>query len=92
MATKKVEVDIDVKTGKVEDSIGQLKALKKQLKDTAAGSAEFDALQHQITELELNIKGAKKAGSDWIKTLENAGGPLGQLGGIIGKVKERKRI
>jgi hypothetical protein len=88
MADKKIEVDIDVKTGKVEDSIGQLKALKKQLKDTAAGSEDFSKLQHQITELENQIKGAKKAGSDWVQTLESAGGPLGQLGGAIGKVKQ----
>jgi hypothetical protein len=85
--TYNVDVDIDVKTGKVEDSIGQLKALKKQLKDTAAGSEEFSKLQHQITELEINIKGAKKAGSDWIATLEGAGGPLGALGGALAKVK-----
>jgi len=84
---KKVEIDIDVNTGKVNDSIGQLKALKKQLKDTAAGSDDFSKLQHQITELEINIKGAKKAGSDWIASLEGAGGPLGTLGKALGTLK-----
>ena len=87
MADKNIKINIDVNTGKVEDSIGQLKALKKQLKDTAAGSSEFSALQKQITDLEVNIKGAKAAGSDWVKSLEDAGGPLGALGKTIAGLK-----
>jgi len=83
---KKVEVDIEVNSN-LEGSIAQLKELKKQLKQTAAGSAEFKALFGQIDDLEDKIKGAKGASSDWIDTLENAGGPLGALGGAINKAK-----
>ena len=45
--TTTVGVDVNVKTN-VAGSIGELKALKKQLKETAAGSAEFKNLTNQI--------------------------------------------
>ena len=83
---KKVEVDIEVNSN-IEGSIAQLKELKSQLKQTAAGSAEFKKLFGQIDDLEDKIKAAKGASSDWIDTLENAGGPLGALGGAINKAK-----
>ena len=40
MADKKIKVQVDVETD-VEPSLAQLRLLKKQLKETAAGSAEF---------------------------------------------------
>jgi hypothetical protein len=83
---KKVEVEIDVK-GNVDGSIAQLKELKKQLKQTAAGSEEFKKLYNQIDDLEDKIKGAKKGSSDWIDTLESAGGPVGMLGSALNKAK-----
>jgi hypothetical protein len=85
--TYNVDVDIDVKTGKVEGSIAQLKELKKQLKQTAAGSDEFKKLYQQIDDLEDKLKGTKKASSDWIDTLESAGGPIGALGAGLNKLK-----
>jgi ribosomal protein S13 len=68
-------------------SIAELKELKKQLKNTAAGSEEFKTLFNQIDDLEDKIKGSKKASSDWIDTLESAGGPLGMLGGALNRAK-----
>ena len=70
-----------------EGSIAQLKELKKQLKNTAAGSEEFKKLYSQIDDLEDKIKGSKKASSDWIDTLESAGGPLGMVGAALNKAK-----
>ena len=84
MAKKVVAAEIEIKTA---NSIADLKALKKQLKDTAAGSAEFDKLYNQIDDLEDKIKGSKKASSDWIDTLESAGGPLGMVGAALNKAK-----
>lgn len=84
MAKKVVAAEIEVKTA---NSIADLKALKKQLKDTAAGSDEFKKLYNQIDDLEDKIKGSKKASSDWIDSLESAGGPLGALGGQLNKAK-----
>ena len=84
---KKVEIEIDVNTNAVEGSIAQLKALKKQLKDTAAGSEDFKKLYNQIDDLEDKIKGTKKASADWIDSLEGAGGPIGALGAGLNKLK-----
>jgi len=83
---KTVEVDLQVNSN-LEGSIAQLKALKRQLKDTAAGSEEFKQIFNQIDDLEDKIKSSRVASSDWIDTLENAGGPLGMLGTAINKAK-----
>jgi len=85
MAEKKI-IDLEVKSN-VEESIAGLKALKRQLKDTAAGSAEFKQIYNQIDDLEDKIKSAKNTSSDWVDSLENAGGPLGMLGASINKAK-----
>ena len=81
-----VEIEIDVNSN-LGESIADLKELKKQLKQTAAGSDEFKKLYGQIDDLEDKIKAAKGASSDWVDTLESAGGPLGMLGGAINKAK-----
>lgn len=86
MADKKIKVQVDVET-KAEGSIAQLKELKKQLRETAAGSEEFKKLFNQIDDLEDKIKGTKAASSDWIDTLESAGGPIGALGSALNKAK-----
>ena len=83
---KKVEVEIDVKSN-AGQSIADLKELKKQLKQTAAGSADFKRLVGEIDDLEDKLKGAKGAAADWIDTLEGAGGPIGALGGALNKAK-----
>ena len=77
---KKVEVEIDVQSN-LGESIADLKELKKQLKQTAAGSDEFKKLYGQIDDLEDKIKSAKKSSADWIDSLESAGGPVGAVGG-----------
>lgn len=83
---EKVEIDIEVQSN-LGQSIADLRELKKQLKQTAAGSDEFKKLFNQIDDLEDKIKGAKKGSADWIDTLESAGGPVGQLGGALNKLK-----
>lgn len=83
---KTVEVDLQVKSN-IQGSISELKALKRQLKDTAAGSAEFKALYNQIDDLEDKIKSSKNASSDWIDSLEQAGGPIGALGASLNRAK-----
>jgi hypothetical protein len=86
MADKKIKVQVDVETN-VEQSIAGLKELKKQLKETAAGSADFKRLVGEIDDLEDKLKSAKGAAADWIDSLESAGGPIGMLGGALNKVK-----
>ena len=85
MAEKKtIELEI---TSNVGESISDLKALKRQLKDTAAGSEDFKKLYNQIDDLEDKIKSSKNASSDWVDSLESAGGPLGMVGGALNKAK-----
>ena len=86
MANETVGININVKTN-VEGSIGQLKALKKQLKDTAAGSDEFKKLTGQIDDLEDKLKGSKQAAGDWVDQLASAPGPLGAVGNAINRAK-----
>lgn len=86
MADKKIKVQVDIDTN-VEQSIAGLKELKKQLKQTAAGSADFKRLVGEIDDLEDKLKSAKGAAADWIDTLESAGGPIGAIGGALNKAK-----
>lgn len=79
-------VNLELKTN-VEESIAGLKALKRQLKDTAAGSEEFKKLYNQIDDLEDKIKSSRNASADWVDSLEQAGGPLGMLGAGINRAK-----
>jgi hypothetical protein len=83
---KKVEITLDVK-GNVEATTKNLRALKQQLKETAAGSDEFKKIYNQIDDLEDKLKSARGASSDWIDTLEGAGGPLGMVGAGLNKAK-----
>jgi hypothetical protein len=83
---KTVEVDLQVNSN-LQGSIAELKALKRELRNTAAGSEEFKQIFNQIDDLEDKIKSSRAASSDWIDTLESAGGPIGELGGAINKAK-----
>ena len=79
-------VNLEVKSN-IEGSIAELKALKRQLRDTAAGSEEFKKLYNQIDDLEDKIKSSKNTSADWIDSLEQAGGPLGMLGAGLNRAK-----
>ncbi len=83
---EKIEVDLEVKSN-LGQSISDLKDLKRQLKETAAGSEDFKRIYGQIDDLEDKIKSSKAASSDWIDSLESAGGPLGALGSSLNKAK-----
>lgn len=83
---KKVEITLDVK-GNIEATTKNLKELKKQLKETAAGSNEFKNLTNQIDDLEDKLKGSKQAAGDWVDQLAAAPGPLGMIGGALNKAK-----
>lgn len=88
MADKNVNLDvnIDVKSN-VSQSIAGLKQLKRELKNTAAGSDEFKRLTREIDDLEEKLQGAKKGAIDWVDSLEAAGGPLGMVGAGINRMK-----
>lgn len=85
MATE-IEVDLNVSSN-IGGSIKQLKELKTALKSAEVGSEAFKKIYGDIDDLEDKIKSAKNTSSDWVDSLEMAGGPLGQLGGAINKAK-----
>jgi len=79
MADKKVTVNLDINAD-IEPTINNLKQLKKQLKDTAAGSEEFKKISAQIRDVDDALKDAAATSDDFFGYLENADGPLGILG------------
>jgi hypothetical protein len=85
MAIEK-EINLNVNSN-IEGSIGQLKALKRELKGVDVGTEEFKKLYNQIDDLEDKIKSAKNKSSDWIDSLQNAGGPLGMVGSSLNSLK-----
>ena len=79
MSTKKVTVEVDVESN-LEPTIKNLRELKKQLRETAAGSDDFNRISKQIRDMDDAIKDASKTSDDFAGYLENASGPLGILG------------
>jgi hypothetical protein len=82
MADKTIKVKVDVETD-VEPSIAALKALKKELKATAAGSDEFQRLQQTINDMEDSIKSAKTGASNFTEVLGQLPGPIGDIGNTV---------
>jgi hypothetical protein len=80
MADKKIKVQVNVETD-VEPSIAALKALKKQLKDTAAGSEEFVRLQQKIDDIQDSLVAARKGAGNFTDVLSGLPGPLGAISG-----------
>jgi hypothetical protein len=78
--------DIFSQTGKslnMEPSINNLKALKRELKATTAGTKDFDKLSMSIRDMEDAINDAKKGNDDFLGQMENAPGILGMVGRSI---------
>jgi hypothetical protein len=80
MADKTIKVKVDVETD-VEPSIAQLKALKKQLKETAAGSEDFARLQQQIDDVQDSLASARTGAGNFTDVLGQLPGPIGAIGG-----------
>ena len=76
MANKKVKVEVDVEL-EVEPSLKGLRELKKQLRETAAGSAEFNRISRQIKEVEDSLEEAKFGARGLGDQLETIPGPIG---------------
>ena len=76
MANKKVKVEVDVEL-EVEPSLKGLRELKKQLRETAAGSAEFNKISKQIKDVEDSLEEAKFGARGLGDQLETIPGPIG---------------
>ena len=82
MADKKIKVKVDVETD-VEPSLASLRALKKQLRETAAGSEEFIALQRKIDDIQDSLAGARAGAGNFADVLGALPGPIGAIGGQL---------
>ena len=92
MADKTIKVKVDVETN-VEPSIAALKALKKELKTTAAGSEDFMRLQQSINDMEDSIKSARTGASNFTEVLGQLPGPIGDIGNkVSGAVNTLKQF
>ena len=92
MADKTIKVKVDVETD-VEPSIAALKALKKQLKETAAGSEEFIALQRQIDDVQDSLVSARAGAGNFVDVLGTLPGPIGSIGGqLSGTIQTLKQF
>lgn len=80
MADKTIKVKVDVETD-VEPSLAQLRALKKQIKETAAGSEEFIRLQQQIDDVQDSLAAARTGAGNFTDVLGQLPGPIGAIGG-----------
>ena len=80
------QVNIDVETN-IEPSIKLLKELKKQLKETAAGSEEFKKLSKSIKDVEDALEEAKAGAKGFVDQLEDAPGVVGQIAGAFRKLE-----
>ena len=83
---KKVEIELDVK-GNIVESTANLRKLKSELKNVAAGTAEWSKIKNDIRDIEDALESAGQSSEDFKGLLENAPGPLGMLGGAIKKVE-----
>ena len=83
---EKVEIDIEVNSN-IEPSIKALKELKKQLKETAAGSDEFKRISKNIKDVEDSLEESRAGAKGFVDMLEEAPGPLGQLFGGLRKAE-----
>jgi hypothetical protein len=92
MADKTIKVKVDVEPPDVEPSVAALKALKKQLRDTAAGSEEFVRLQQKIDDVQDSLVAARAGAGNFADVLGGLPGPIGSIGnqasGLITSLKQ----
>ena len=77
---EEIKVKIDVESD-IEPTLKNLRELKKQIKDTAAGSKEFALLQQKIDDVQDSLKSARTGAGNFADILGTLPGPLGAIGG-----------
>ena len=75
---KKIELEVDVNSN-IEPSIKGLRDLKKQLKETAAGSEDFKRISKQIKDVEDALEESRQGAKGFVDILEEAPGPVGAI-------------
>lgn len=83
MADKQVKVKVDIETD-IEPTVQNLKELKRQIKEVAAGSEEFKKLTQQINDTEDALNTARAGAGNLAEVLGEIPGPIGDIGGKLG--------
>jgi len=83
MANKEIKVKVDIETD-IEPTVQNLKELKKQIKEVAAGSEEFKKLQQQINDTEDALNTARSGTGNLAEVLGYLPGPIGDIGSKLG--------
>jgi len=76
---EKIKIDLEV-IDNLETSIGNLKQLKRQLKEVEAGTETFDKIKQKIYDMEDAIKSANTGASNFAEIVGGLPGPVGELG------------
>lgn len=83
MANKKLTIDLEV-IDNIDDSLGNLRMLKKELRAVAAGSEEFNIIKQRINDMEDALKSANTGAGNFAEIVGQLPGPVGELGNKVG--------
>ena len=73
------EIDFKVNVD-TEASVAELRRLKKEIREVAAGSEEFKALQRNIDDIQDSLQGSRAAAGNFLEVLGGLPGPIGTIG------------
>ena len=92
MANKKITLDVEVLTN-LPASLGNLRQLKKALKEFEAGSESFKKVKAAANDMEDAIKSAKTGADSFVEIIGALPGPVGELGGkVAGSINVLKQF
>lgn len=81
MANEKVKIDLEVGgLDQLEASIGNVRALKRELRGFEAGTQEFQQITTTINEMNKEIKSSKLGAESFTEVLGKIPGPVGEIG------------
>jgi len=73
------EIDFKVNVD-TEASVGELRKLKKELRDIPAGTEEFTKVQARIDDIQDSLAGARQGAGNFLEVLGGLPGPIGTIG------------
>lgn len=74
---KEIKFKVDVDT---EASVAELRKLRKEIRDVAAGSEEFKNIQRNIDDIQDSLAGSRAAAGNFLEVLGSLPGPIGTIG------------
>lgn len=89
MADKKIKIEVDLDA---EPSIAQLKKLKLALKETTAGSEDWNRYKNAINDTEDALKSAGQGADNFAEIIGTLPGPIGELGNKLGSTVNTLKI